>query len=183
MARSRKESAPKIEILFEAHGEVWRQVESLARSGPDDNHYTVRTDGRGRTTVTFGDGVHGRRPSTGSRNLVTIYRPAHRYTVVTLQQGRVLLDRDFNEADAAPGRFYGLYAGVVTSDIDPLSQGRLLVRVPAVHGAQDVWAVSCVPAGAHALPTVNQPVWIAFQAGDPAQPVWVGTMWERPYPP
>jgi hypothetical protein len=181
VASARARSKPRIEITFDADGEVWHRVASLARSGPQDNHYVVRTDRSGRTTLTFGDGVHGRRPPTGSSQIISTYRPARRYTAIVLQQGRVILDRDFNEA--APPRVYpGLYTGVVASNADPQSQGRLQVRVPAVLGAQVVWAMPCVPVGVTAVPAVGHLVWIAFEAGAPEHPVWVGTPWRSPAP-
>jgi hypothetical protein len=182
MAPMRANGRRTIEIRFATDGDVWRQVASLARSGPNDNHYTVRTDARGRTILTFGDGVHGRRPPTGSPRLITTYRPARRYTMVIMQRGRVILDRDFNEDDTVPNRWCGVFAGVVVNSTDPQSLGRLQVRIPAVLGARSVWAAPCVPAGSTDLPAVHQPVWIVFQAGDPSQPVWIGTMWQSPPP-
>jgi hypothetical protein len=69
----------------------------------------------------------------GERRTLSTYRPARRYTAIVLQQGRVILDRDFNEA-APPRVCPGLYTGVVASNADPQSQGRLQVRVPSVLG-------------------------------------------------
>src|SRR6516225_7002144 len=43
----------------------WKQVESFADSGPDDRHYVVNTTGD-KTTIHFGDGIHGAAPRPGS---------------------------------------------------------------------------------------------------------------------
>ena len=55
----------RIALAIRANGAVeeWIEVPSLAESGPEDRHFTLdRESGR----VTFGDGVHGRRPAEGS---------------------------------------------------------------------------------------------------------------------
>jgi hypothetical protein len=88
----------------------------------------------------------------GERRTLSTYRPARRYTAIVLQQGRVILDRDFTETGAPPQVFAGLYAGVVAGTVDPLSQGRIQVRIPAVLGAQVVWATPCVPVGVAVVP-------------------------------
>jgi hypothetical protein len=54
-------------------GERWTPVTSLAGRAPDERVYLVRVDGD-RETVTFGDGVTGRRPPDGSR-IASTYRP------------------------------------------------------------------------------------------------------------
>ena len=43
----------------------WKQVESFAESGPDDRHYVVKTSGD-KTTIHFGDGIHGASTRPGS---------------------------------------------------------------------------------------------------------------------
>jgi len=92
---------------------------------------------------------------------------------VVQQQGRVVVDRDWNEANLTGGRFYGVYRGVVTNNVDPTSQSRVQALVTAV-GNQAQWALRCGPLGATALPAVGASVWIAFEAGDPSLPVWIG---------
>jgi hypothetical protein len=49
-------------------------VDSLAGRGPRDRVYVTGTTADGRTTVTFGDGVHGARLPTGSENVRARYR-------------------------------------------------------------------------------------------------------------
>jgi len=166
----------KVRIDLEIDGEVWRRVASLRSSGPEDPHYEVRVNADGTATVTFGDGEHGRRLPTGSDKIIATYRPSKHYTAVVMQQGRVILDSDSKDGGGVPARLCGIYAGIVTDNADPQSRMRVKVRAPAVFGAQEVWALPCAPVGASTAPAVGQAVWIAFEGGDPAHPVWLGTM-------
>ena len=52
-------------VTIEVNGRRWRPVTSLAKSGPDDRHYVLKTTGD-IATVIFGDGEHGAAPPTGS---------------------------------------------------------------------------------------------------------------------
>lgn len=76
--------------------------------------------------------------------------------------------------------YYGKYRGTVKGNVDPLSQGRLLVNVPAVMGATGTtWANPCFPyagqlAGAFIVPPMNAAVWVEFEGGNAAAPIWVG---------
>ncbi len=53
---------------------LWREVERLTGSGPDDRVYAVYTDEQGGATVQFGDGRQGARPATGVENIRAVYR-------------------------------------------------------------------------------------------------------------
>ncbi|MFF7994332.1 putative baseplate assembly protein [Kitasatospora xanthocidica] len=55
-------------------GVRWHEVDSLAGRGPDEQVYVSATTTDGRTTVTFGDGVHGSRLPTGRENVRARYR-------------------------------------------------------------------------------------------------------------
>jgi hypothetical protein len=82
-------------------------------------------------------------------------------------------------------RFYGKYRGTVTKVDDPEGLARLKARVPEVLGElESPWALPCAPyvgdgEGLHAMPPVGAGVWIEFEAGDPARPVWTGGWWSR----
>jgi len=85
-------------------------------------------------------------------------------------------------------RFFGKYAAVVAAVDDPHAVGRVRARVPEVFG-EDVlsgWATPAAPVGGganrgfFALPDVGDTVWIEFEAGDPARPIWSGTFWGAP---
>ena len=92
----------------------------------------------------------------------------------------------------------GLYRGIVKENDDSEEDhpylGRVKVFVPQVHGDtikdEDLpWAWPCSPMGGGrpgagsekighgfiAVPPVGSSVWIAFEHGDPANPVWLGT--------
>jgi Type VI secretion system/phage-baseplate injector OB domain len=67
----------------------------------------------------------------------------------------------------------GLYRATVISNQDPLAKQRLSIRLPTA--SSNVWAEACVPYQSHALPPAGTSVWIMFEGGDPAHPVWIGT--------
>lgn len=77
-------------------------------------------------------------------------------------------------------QLFGIYQAVVVSAADPEGQPRLLVTVPEVLGAATLFALPCVPAGSRAAPRAGSVVWIQFEAGNPARPVWVGTRPKAP---
>lgn len=80
-------------------------------------------------------------------------------------------------------RFYGKYRGIVTDVSDPEQLGRIRAKVPEVFAEEDTpWALPCVPFagkdhGVVWLPEVSDGVWIEFEAGDPARPIWCGGWW------
>ncbi|WP_380283533.1 putative baseplate assembly protein [Kitasatospora purpeofusca] len=55
-------------------GVRWHEVDSLAGRAADERVYVTATATDGRTTVTFGDGVHGSRLPTGRENVRARYR-------------------------------------------------------------------------------------------------------------
>ena len=79
-------------------------------------------------------------------------------------------------------RYFGKYRGTVTDNADATSRGRIKVRVPAVLGDLEVWAMPCVPyagtqVGFYSLPNADTGVWVEFEAGDPSYPIWTGCFW------
>ena len=77
-------------------GERWQRVASLAESGPDEAAYVVTQAGTGSTVIAFGDGIHGRRPPADGRLRIG-YQAGRRFASVAMQDGRVILDPDWNE--------------------------------------------------------------------------------------
>jgi uncharacterized protein involved in type VI secretion and phage assembly len=78
--------------------------------------------------------------------------------------------------------YFGKYRGTVTDNDDSTQRGRLKVRVPAVLGDLEVWAMPCVPyagdgVGFYSLPEKDTGVWVEFEGGDPSYPVWTGFFW------
>ncbi|MEU9154399.1 putative baseplate assembly protein [Streptomyces sp. NPDC048417] len=65
-------ATPVLEIRVD--GVLWHEVDSLAGRGPNERVYITGTASDGRTTVTFGDGVHGARLPSGHENVHARYR-------------------------------------------------------------------------------------------------------------
>ena len=82
-------------------------------------------------------------------------------------------------------RFLGLYRGSVVGNDDPERLGRVRVEVLEVGGdGQASWAMPCVPCLDPALnlvtiPPVGTGVWVTFEGGDPAYPVWMAATSHR----
>lgn len=81
-------------------------------------------------------------------------------------------------------RYYGKYRGFVSDNQDPDNLGRIKAKVPALLKDEETgWALPCAPYGGDAeqgffaVPEVNAGVWIEFEGGDLAFPIWVGTWW------
>jgi uncharacterized protein involved in type VI secretion and phage assembly len=80
-------------------------------------------------------------------------------------------------------RFFGKYRGKVTDNMDPLMQGRIRARVPAVFGEEETgWALPSSPyagsgVGFFFVPPVDSNVWIEFEGGDGDYPIWSGGFW------
>ncbi len=89
----------------------------------------------------------------------------------------------------ARSRFWGKYRGIVNDTNDPQGLGRIRAQVPEVLDTEiSPWALPCTPypgpdQGWFAIPPVGAAVWIEFEAGDPARPIWVGGWWGRDEPP
>jgi len=84
--------------------------------------------------------------------------------------------------EAMESRHFGKYRGIVADNADPLTQGRVQVRVPAVLGDRTLWALPCTPyagpdIGFLALPPVGAAVWVEFEGGDRNHPIWAGGFW------
>jgi uncharacterized protein involved in type VI secretion and phage assembly len=84
------------------------------------------------------------------------------------------------------GPFLGKYRATVHDNLDPYGLGRIRAIVPAVTGKDEpsTWALPCLPAagegmGLFTVPQVDSGVWIEYEGGDPAYPIWVGGYWTR----
>lgn len=73
-------------------------------------------------------------------------------------------------------KYYGVYRGTVYSNKDPLQKRRLRLVVPSITGESPTgWAWPLETASVKVEPpAVNQGVWVMFENGDPAYPLWVG---------
>jgi predicted phage baseplate assembly protein len=65
-------ATPVLEIRVD--GVLWHEVDSLAGRGPGERVYITGSTADGRTTVTFGDGIHGARLPSGHENIRARYR-------------------------------------------------------------------------------------------------------------
>jgi hypothetical protein len=69
-------------------GHAWQQVQTFAKSTPDDPHYMLLTHADGVTEVVFGDGKRGRIPPADSRITAVFATPDGNH-VVTLERANV----------------------------------------------------------------------------------------------
>jgi hypothetical protein len=80
-------------------------------------------------------------------------------------------------------QYLGKYRGVVLDNVDPMMSGRILAQVPAVSSLFPTnWCEACVPiagiqSGSYFVPEVGAGVWIEYEQGDPARPIWTGCFW------
>ena len=81
--------------------------------------------------------------------------------------------------DKVENRYYGKYRGFVSDNQDPDNLGRLKAKVPSLLKDEETgWALPCLPYGGaseqgfFAIPEVNAGVWIEFEGGNLAYPVW-----------
>jgi hypothetical protein len=86
-------------------------------------------------------------------------------------------------------KFFGVYQGTVTVNVDPMLRGRVQLMVPDVHSfIPTTWAEPSVPLagpsgppmGVYMVPPPGTGVWVMFQHGDPDKPVWMGCRWGLP---
>jgi hypothetical protein len=85
--------------------------------------------------------------------------------------------------EAMGQRYYGKYRGTVVDTADSTKRGRLKVMVRSVMGAEEMWAMPCVPyagdgIGFFALPPEGTSVWVEFEGGEISQPIWTGCFWK-----
>jgi hypothetical protein len=76
----------------------------------------------------------------------------------------------------AANKLQGIYRGQVINTADPQGKGRLYVSVLDNPGTTG-WAIPCTAYDRNnnvATPPVGDNVWVMFEGGDPAYPVWLG---------
>jgi hypothetical protein len=75
---------------------------------------------------------------------------------------------------------YGKYRARCEDVHDPELLGRIRVTCPAVYGNEwSDWAYPNFPPGSFALPKEGDLVWVEFEGGKPAYPIWTGIWYER----
>ena len=81
---------------------------------------------------------------------------------------------------------YGKYRGFVKDRSDPEKRGRLRLTVPSLFGSAITdWALPCFAAGGAAghgtfvVPEVDSQVWVEFEGGNVAAPIWTGCFFQH----
>jgi len=120
MKRKTPRQTAGIKVEFQIGGELWREVPTFESAGPEDRVFVVSTNLNGSTSVFFGDGTNGARLPTAASNVTAIYRTSRHFSAVLMQQGRVIIDKGWNDPGQIAGRYYGVYPGVVAGNVEPL---------------------------------------------------------------
>lgn len=83
-------------------------------------------------------------------------------------------------------RYYACYKGTVHNNEDPENLGRLQLKVPEVYGENpfEYWAgskgiYSGKGVGSFWIPAIGDQVWVTFESGDPAFPIWEYGAWRK----
>jgi len=165
------------QVVLEIDGQVWERVADFSQSGPEDRHYVVESNEDGTASIRFGDGQHGRRLPSGKHNIEVTYDSHKSYSGIIMQEGRVILDDDWNERATTTGScLCGAYRAMVINNQDPLGKKRLMVQIPAVNGTNQVWASPSLADTNMPVPPVGAGVWVIFKQGEADYPVWIGRM-------
>jgi hypothetical protein len=74
--------------------------------------------------------------------------------------------------------YFGKYSAIVNDNVDPDKLGQLKVEVPAVFPEGEiVVARPALPYGVFFLPEVGVNIWVEFEGGDTALPLWTGVQY------
>lgn len=84
--------------------------------------------------------------------------------------------------DKTVNRYFGKYRGLVKDNRDPTNRGRIKVRLTSTLADDLTWAMPCFPftgnnMGVFMIPEVDTGVWVEFEGGDLANPIWTGGYW------
>jgi phage baseplate assembly protein gpV len=89
----------------------------------------------------------------------------------------------------AKPKMHGVVTGQVINILDPLTLGRVQVRIPSIDSADlSAWARVASPmtgflTGMYFIPSVGDEVLLAFEHGDPELPYVIGSLWNALHPP
>lgn len=81
--------------------------------------------------------------------------------------------------------FYGKYRAMVVDVKDPEKRGRVRVTCPKVYGEnKSPWCQPCSPyayekGGDFVLPKLNDFIWVEFEEGNSAKPLYIGGLWAK----
>jgi len=89
-------------------------------------------------------------------------------------------------ADRIQNTYYGKYRGFVSDNHDPEHRARLRLTVPSLLGEEVTgWALPCMPYGGlkdqgqFTVPEIGAQLWVEFEEGELAHPIWTGTFWQQ----
>ena len=73
-------------------------------------------------------------------------------------------------------QYAGLYEAIVLSNIDPTGKSLLTLQIPAVTGREvfDKVPLCFPPVASVTSPAIGSTVWVMFEQGSPAKPIWMG---------
>jgi len=91
-----------------------------------------------------------------------------------------IFDRDLEQHESGGGLRMNVAVGIVTNNVDLPTEGKVLVRVPAID--RDVWARLAAPgagpdAGFFYLPRIDDEVLVVFAGGDLTDAFVIGGLW------
>lgn len=90
-----------------------------------------------------------------------------------------------NQGMEGLGRYYGTYRAVVLDNVDKTNTGKILIAIPHIQTGIQVWASPKSIGGGlsygfkYLTPPKGEFVWVEFEYGDPARPVWSYHPWAR----
>lgn len=80
----------------------------------------------------------------------------------------------------------GFYKAIVSNVSDPEKRGRIKCLIPDVLGdkIESAWCEPCIPVcydygGDFYIPPKKETVWVAFEGGNPNNPVYLGNWWRK----
>ncbi|MFN0148089.1 MAG: phage baseplate assembly protein V [Dehalococcoidia bacterium] len=104
-----------------------------------------------------------------------------------------MIEKEFGRVDDKLGdiqqKFYGVAVGQVINVLDPMTLGRVQVRLPFIDSLDlSPWARVAVPMagpfhGNYFIPNIMDEVLVAFEHGDIAAPYIIGSLWSALAPP
>lgn len=90
-----------------------------------------------------------------------------------------------NQGMEGLGRYYGTYRAVVLDNVDKTNTGKILIAIPHIQTGIQVWASPKSIGGGlsygfkYLTPPKGEFVWVEFEYGDPARPIWSYHPWAR----
>ncbi len=100
-----------------------------------------------------------------------------------------VLDKLETSIEGIKKKYYGVSVGIVTDLVDPMTLGRVQVRLPWIDSNDlSAWARVATPLagslmGFYFIPQIGDEVLVAFEQGDVGVPYIIGSLWNATAPP